>query len=111
MATSTIKGGITEFSGTRGSIAGGDCFGRYDSASGRVTITAQWRNSGDTSAATALYTIPSEYRPSATKYGVGIVILSSGALASSYVLGADGTIKQSATNSARGGFCYIEYAL
>lgn len=111
MATSTIKGGITEFIGTLGSMSGGDCLGKYDRASGLVRINIQWRNSSDTSASTALFTIPSEYRPSVAKGGTGMVVLSSGTIASSYLLGTNGAITQRATNSARGGFAYFEYTL
>lgn len=107
-----------EFELTRSSsISSGEGYGVYDKVSKIVRINCYFNN-GDTGipATAAIFTIPSEYRPSEDKSGSGMVY--TGAATNKLPSGAgiqaratDGAIRQIASNNATRGFGYIEYVL
>lgn len=112
---STINGKLTvaEFTCTRTSAASsGSAKGVYDKAAGTVRIWGQWANSANVASGTALFTIPSDYRPSASQQGYGLLRTSGDVpLPSNYNATATGNITQTGSSQARGGFFYIEYVL
>lgn len=111
--TSTIKGKATTFTATRlNSATDGTFIGMYNAESGIVTIVFSIRLPSDTPIATALWTIPSEYRPKAylnfpiiIYNGAGVPIAFQGAIET------NGAVRQLASGSCRQAFGVATYKI
>ena len=111
--TSIIKGKATTFTATQHSSAvDGTFLGMYNAESGIVTIAFSIRFTSDTPTATALWTIPSEYRPKVSvEYpiivynGAGVPITFKGSI------NTNGSVTQLASGSCRQAFGVATYKI
>lgn len=112
MAVSKIQNlnGVEGFLLT-GSPSGFTGRGVYDKATNTVRIAVRGASTSNVSSATSLGTVPSQYRPSTNVYGDALCITSSGNNGANLVVESSGNIYQTATNSMRAIFGYIEYTL
>lgn len=102
------------FTGTRSNaISRGECFGTYNKHSKEVTLVYHFYNGSDIPMSYTLFTIPSEYRPSETKYGAATYTTGSTGSVSSYngYVTAGGIVRQGISNNCRSGFGVIKYVL
>lgn len=101
--TSIIKGKSRTFTATRYSGAtDGTFMGIYDESSGTVFFSFSIRASSDISSATALWTIPEEYRPkSGTPYPVLVFTSGNTLIAFNGYVNSSGSVTQVATSSCR----------
>ena len=112
MATSTIKGGVETFSGTRHSdIDVGGCRGVYDKNTGLVRLNFIAADASNISIDQVLFTIPEAYRPKSNVAGSGFLGTASATMQAGITLYTDGTIKQRSSSNCRHLFGYIEYIL
>lgn len=111
--TSIIKGKATTFTATRlSSATDGTFIGMYNAESGIATIAFSIRTSSDTPTTTALWTIPSEYRPKvAVTYPVFVYNGSGAPTAFRGSINTDGTVTQLATSSCRQAFGVATYKI
>ncbi len=102
------------FTGTRSNaISRGECFGTYNKHSKEVTLIYHFLNNSDIPTSYTLFTIPSEYRPSESKYGAATYTVGSTGSVSSYhgYITNGGIIRQDISNTCRSGFGVIKYVL
>lgn len=102
------------FTGTRSNaISRGECFGTYNKHSKEVTLVYHFYNGSDIPTSYTLFTIPSEYRPSESKYGAAVYTVGSGGSVSSYhgYITNGGIIRQDISSTCRSGFGVIKYVL
>lgn len=102
------------FTGTRSNaISRGECFGTYNKHSKEVTLVYHFYNSSDIPMSYTLFTIPSEYRPSESKYGAATYTTGSTGTVSNYngYITNGGIIRQDISNTCRSGFGVIKYVL
>lgn len=112
MATSTIKGGVQSFSCTLGEGITGNADGIIDRSTGIVTIVMRGGKDSDISIDDAVFTVPTEFRPSTAKNGGGIVVNSSNNPSAALIrVLAEGGIQQRSSNTARRLFGVIQYIL
>lgn len=110
MASGVIKkSGITAFTLGKYSSTETDFTGNgfYDESTNTVTIYLSTRPSSSMTTAIMAY-VPQAYRPSSTKYGIGII---NNYPTGSVFVTSSGEIKQGASSSFSSGFCVIEYVL
>lgn len=111
--TSTIKGKATTFTATKHSSASDGTFlGMYYPESGAVTIVFSIRFASDSPTATALWTIPTEYRPkTAVAYPVIVYNSALAPIAYSGRINTDGTVTQLATGTCRQAYGVATYKI
>ena len=103
MSTSTIKAKAIPFTATRLPTAiDGTFIGMFYPESGVVTFSYSLRLSENVDMATALWTIPAEYRPSANVSYCLFAYISTGTpIAYNGTVKTDGTVTQNASQSCR----------
>ena len=101
------------FTGTRASaLTSGECFGTYDKASNSVRLYVSFASANALTVDTSLFTIPSEYRPSANRGGAMIFQGANDTIGAGTIrVTSSGAIQQRASASATKGFGVIEYPL
>ena len=85
--------------------------GAYDKTTNTVRITIRGASTSNVSSSTSLGNVPSEYRPSANVYGDALCITSSANVGANLLVEPNGNVTQTATNTMRAIFGYIEYTL
>lgn len=104
---------VTEFKATRNSsINRGDCWGLYNKQTNLVTLNFHFYHTADLTTSTTLFTVPSQYKPSSTKYGT-LLFVNGGGTAGAYYcsINSSGIIVQNAGSTIRQGVGIIEYLL
>ena len=104
----------TEFTCTiNSSMSGGESRGTYSKATGLVSINFYCNSNTDVTTTTALFTIPSAYRPSEDKGGTGILKNSAGTVAATGLRAraSSGAIVQLGSGTARSVQGVIQYKL
>lgn len=111
--TSTIKGKAISFTATRASSAtDGTFLGVCDIESGIVTIVFSIRFSSDAATSTALWTIPTEYRPKEQiSYPVMVYNNTSTPIAYYGFINTTGSMTQIATGTCRQAFGVATYKI
>ena len=101
------------FTSTRGSqLTSGACYGYYHPDNNSVSLYASFVSDSNIATTSTLYTIPSQYRPAGTVYGVCMMMDTSGGCSvGDFTLNANGELKQSASNSRRLGIGVMEYTI
>ena len=102
------------FAGTRDSqLTSGACYGYYHPDNNSVSLYVSFVSTNNITAASTLFTVPSQYRPSGAAYGVCMMMDASGGGCSvgDLVLNTSGQISQSASNSRRLGIGVMEYPI
>lgn len=104
---------LEQFSLTAASIvSAGTGVGTYDPESGIVTLYMAMQASSTFNTSATMFTVPSKYRPSATKNIPMLAFTGSDAPVVSYVkVYSDGTCKQSATATAQRVFAVGSYQI
>lgn len=103
-----------EFTCTRSSdMSGGEARGIYDPASGIVSINFYCTSNADIATTAAMFTVPSEYIPSADKGGTGMLKNSANNVAATGIRlrAASGAIVQLGSGTARNVQGVIQYKL
>ena len=107
-----VKYSLTSFSTSIESGLGGtgELKGYYDPRAKTARITGWYRGVTSINTNTAIFIIPSDYRPAATYEGAGMTF-STGNVPSAYTydVTASGAVRQKLGSTVAGGFFYIEY--
>lgn len=100
------------FTGTRSNaIYRGECFGTYDYATGFVTLIFHFYHTSDIPTSYTLFTIPSQFRPSTTRYGAAFYTVGSSWISYHCYVTNGGIVRQDVSGSTRSGFGVIKYIL
>lgn len=103
---------VEMFTGTVGSgLQDGTLVGAYDPNTGLVTINFACRSTSNISMSATLFTIPTQYKPSAEVTVPMLVYTSSAHLGYHGTLSTAGVLTQGGSNSARGVFGSVSYKI
>ena len=85
--------------------------GVYDKTTNTVRLVVRGGSSTNVSSDTSLGNVPSKYRPSSNVYGDAICATSASTVGANLLVETNGKVTQTATNTMRAIFGYIEYTL
>ncbi len=101
---------VKTFTGTAQSNISGNCQGVYIPVLGLAILSFNFAvSSGSAGTSTNLFLVPSEYRPSSTKYGSGYAKTSSSTGGIRTSVNSNGYVRQNSFSAATGGNGVIVY--